>query len=68
MKSKAVTVIRSLLLERLTHAEIKEKTGLTHEQIGMALSYLFKKGEIKREKQPASKALGRREVYVYFPA
>lgn len=62
----SVKCIREALVKPMTHADLRELTGLKHEQIGMLLNYLLKRGELKRKKQPATSKVGRREVYVYW--
>jgi hypothetical protein len=44
---------------------MEKNPELKHEQIGMSLSYLNKKGLIDREKVARPKAFGRKEVYAY---
>jgi hypothetical protein len=67
-RSGAITKIMESLKpgEPLTHAALMEKNPeLKHEQIGMSLSYLNKRGLIDRELVARSKAYGRKEVYAY---
>jgi len=44
---------------------MEKNPELKHEQIGMSLSYLNKRGLIDRELVARSKAYGRKEVYAY---
>ena len=60
-----MTLRAALTDEKQTVQQLRSRTGLSHGNIAMALTYLRHKGEVERVKAPRSHDLGRFVVWAY---